>query len=240
MKLYLDGSLGGETAYLKDPYYQKNNRGTLYFSEQELTELLKIAETEIISVKIHIIGDGALEVALNSFSHALTPGNPLRHKLVHVQIASQDQLGKILDLNLNVAIQPRFLTSDKIIAPLKLGKERFKEIGYPFKKMHELGIRLSFSSDSPIETGNPFLTFQSSDEWLDRKTAFTYYTQEAAKSVFQENSLGSLVKGKLADAFICSKDIFSIPTDHLDEIKPESVLLNGQWIDFKKRKHDER
>jgi predicted amidohydrolase YtcJ len=234
IKLYLDGSLGGETAHLKQPYVKNNSLGTLYFSESELIELITIAESESISIKIHIIGDGALEVAINSFSKSMIPGNPLRHKLVHVQLASTDQLKKILDLNLYLTIQPQFLVSDSFLAPEKLGEKRFKEIGYPFRKMHDMGLKLSFSSDSPIESCNPFLTLKASDKWLDRKTAFSYYSQEAANSIFHENLLGSLNKKKFADAFVYSKDIFSIPSSNVTEIVPDNILFHGQWIKYKK------
>lgn len=229
IKIYLDGSLGGETAYLKYPYENKDKLGTLYYSEQELIELLSLAESENISVKVHVIGDGALEVALNAFSKTISSDNPLRHKLVHVQLASIEQLKRIRDLNLYVSIQPSFLISDRTFAPLILGKKRFYEIGYPYHKMGELGIKISFSSDSPIETLNPFITLKSSDEWLDRKTAFNYYCSESARSMFLENCLGSITKGKLADFFIMSKDIFSIPTECLNNITPELVMFDGEW-----------
>jgi predicted amidohydrolase YtcJ len=212
------------------PYSQKKSKGIVYFSFEELSVLLQIAEIEGISVKIHVIGDGALEIALDAFTKACSPGNPLRHKLVHVQLASTEQLQRILDLNLYVSIQPKFLSTDKKMAPQKIGKARYKEIGYPFQKMHEMGINLSFSSDSPIETCNPFQTLASSDPWLNRKIAFSYYTLGSAKSMFLEKSLGSIQTGFLADAFVCSNDIFSMSSSEIETLLPEKIMIHGKWV----------
>jgi len=230
IKLYLDGSLGAKTAFLKKPYHNDNQRGILYYSVEELSEIIAIAERESISITIHVIGDAALDVALSAFSKSIHTGNPLRHKLIHVQLASDEQLQRILDLNLYVAIQPSFLTSDQLIAPLLLGEKRSKEIGYPFQKMHSLGINLSFSTDSPIEALSPFTTLASSDLWIDRKKAFYYYSEKSAESVFQENKLGCLTKKAYADGFVLSKNLFTIPFTSISNVIPELVMFHGDWF----------
>lgn len=229
VKLYLDGSLGAKTAFLKKPYQNDHHVGIVYFSSDSLAEIIDIAEHESIGIKIHVIGDGALDIALEAFSKSMHPGNPLRHKLIHVQLASPDQLQRILDLNLLVAIQPSFLTSDQFFAPLLLGEKRYQEIGYPFQKMHSMGINLSFSTDSPIENLNPFTTLASSALWLDRKKAFYYYSIKAAESIFQDNKLGQLSNGSYADGFVLSKNLFTIPQSEISSIVPEMTLFHGQW-----------
>lgn len=231
IKFYLDGSLGAGTAYLSKHYAdQKDNKGVLFYTREEMIELIRLAEEFGLSISIHIIGDLALDIALQSFSVAMSKGNPLRHKLIHIQLASNKQLSQIRDLNLYVSIQPLFKESDKEMAPNKIGIKRLKSIGYPFQKMHKLGINLSFSSDAPIETCNPFHTLAVSDRWLNRKKSFRYFTTEASRSVFQENKIGSLTKGKWADGFLLKRDIFSLTPEQLKNILPERILFHGRFI----------
>jgi len=231
VKFYLDGSLGAGTAYLNKPYADhKKNRGVLFHTQEEMVELIQFAEQVGTSVSVHIIGDLALEIALEAFSVSMTKGNPLRHKLIHVQLASSSQLSRIRDMNLYVSIQPLFFESDIEMAPNKLGRRRFESIGYPFQKMHNLSIKISFSSDSPIETCNPFQTLSVSDKWFDRKTAFRYYTTGSALSVFQENTMGSLSVGKWADGFLLKQDLFSLSGDQLKNVKPERILFHGRFL----------
>ena len=44
----------------------------------------------------------------------------------------------------------------------------------------------------------------------------------------QENKLGSISPGNLADMTIFSHDIFSVPTDELLDVKIEGTVIGGR------------
>jgi predicted amidohydrolase YtcJ len=231
IKIYLDGSLGSRTAYLKHPYADdKSTNGNIYFSEEELSNIIRTAEENGIQVMAHIIGDYALDIALKAFEKNMIDNNPLRHRIIHLQVASKEQLKKIKKLNLYVSIQPIFFESDYNMAIKRLGAKRFASIGYKFSELLELGINFSLSTDSPIESLNPFLNIKVAEKFMPRKEAFYRYTLSGAKSSFQENKVGSLEVGNFADAFVLPIDIFKVSENELNNILPEKVLFNGKWL----------
>lgn len=231
IKIYLDGSLGGRTAYLKSPYFDnRSTKGNIYFTEEELSKIIRVAENNSIQITAHVIGDGALEIALKAFEKNIENENPLRHRLIHLQVASKEQLKRIKNLNLYVSIQPIFYESDYKMAINRLGKSRFKNKGYPFKELLELGINFSLSTDSPIESPNPFENLAVAERFMPRKEAFLRYTLSGAKASFQEKKIGALQVGQFADAFVLSKDLFKLSENKLKEILPEKILIGGKWL----------
>lgn len=231
IKIYLDGSLGSRTAYIKKPYADdRSTKGNIYFNEEELSNIIRTAEENGIQVMAHIIGDYALEIALKAFEKNMISNNPLRHRIIHLQVASKEQLKRIKKLNLYVSIQPIFYESDYDMAIKRLGIKRFTNIGYKFSELLELGINFSLSTDSPIESLNPFLNIKAAEKFMPRKEAFYRYTVSGAFSSFQENKVGSLEVGKYADAYVLPIDIFKVNENELNNILPEKVLFNGKWL----------
>ncbi|MBP8707289.1 MAG: amidohydrolase family protein, partial [Caldisericia bacterium] len=231
IKIYLDGSLGSRTAYIKKPYADdRSTKGNIYFNEEELSNIIRTAEENGIQVMAHIIGDYALEIALKAFEKNMISNNPLRHRIIHLQVASKEQLKRIKKLNLYVSIQPIFYESDYDMAIKRLGIKRFANIGYKFSELLELGINFSLSTDSPIESLNPFLNIKAAEKFMPRKEAFYRYTVSGAFSSFQENKVGSLEVGKYADAYVLPIDIFKVNENELNNILPEKVLFNGKWL----------
>ena len=58
------------------------------------------------------------------------------------------------ELGVSVIVQPVFLNSDIPIIEKRIGKKRANE-SYLFKTMYREGIRVGFSTDSPVEAVNP-------------------------------------------------------------------------------------
>ena len=155
-----------------------------------MNEIVKIADAHGIQVVAHVIGDGALQMALKAFENSSLS---LRHRLVHVQVAWLDQIEKIRNLGLCADVQPQFFISDEKMALKRLGKERLK-YAYPFKKMIDEGIHVAFSSDSPVEVPDPSITLRA-------------YTVEGAYQEFAENEKGGFEDGMKADFVVLSKPI---------------------------------
>lgn len=157
LKLLADGSLGGRTAYLNEPYEDdKSTRGIKVFKDSELEELIYIADSNGMDVAIHAIGDGMIDIVLNSIEKSLnkTKRKDHRHSIIHAQLANRRQIKKMKELGVSVIVQPVFLNSDIPIIEKRIGKKRASE-SYLFKTMYKEGIRVGFSTDSPVEDVNP-------------------------------------------------------------------------------------
>jgi len=61
-------------------------------------------------------------------------------------------------------------------------------------------------------------------------TALKSYTIWAAHQLFLENRVGSLEPGKDADLAVWDRDLYSIPSDQLKDLKCQLTLLRGQIV----------
>ena len=203
VKILMDGSLGARTAYLRTEYSDTSTRGILNFSYEEFEKIVRESERIGIQVVAHVIGDGALDVALKAFERA---DAALRHRLVHVQLAWPDQIEKIKSLGLCVDVQPQFFVSDEKMAFERLGKR--VEHAYPFKSLIESGIHVAFSSDSPVEIPDPLEGIKAAGKLgIKVRDALTAYTVEGAYQEYAENEKGRFGDGMMADFVVLSKPI---------------------------------
>lgn len=157
LKLLADGSLGGRTAYLREDYADDpGNRGIKVLKDEDLEELIYIADSNNIDVAIHAIGDGMIDIVLDAIEKSTKRTNRThhRHSIIHAQLANRAQIRRMRGLGISAIVQPIFLNSDIAIVEERLGKERAKET-YLFKTMYKEGIKVGFSTDSPVESVNP-------------------------------------------------------------------------------------
>ena len=157
LKLLADGSLGGRTAYLNEDYSDDpGNRGIKVFKDEELEELIYIADSNNMDVAIHAIGDGMIDIVLKGIEKSLkkTKRHDHRHAIIHAQLANRRQIKKMEELNVSVIVQPIFLNSDIPIIESRIGKLRASE-SYLFKSMYDAGIKVGFSTDAPVEDVSP-------------------------------------------------------------------------------------
>lgn len=243
LKLYKDGSLGARTALMKKPYHDDpGNFGIEVMSDTETEAFCTLAAKNKIQVVTHVIGDQALESMLDVYSKVMYKGNPLRNSLIHTQISSLDQLKKIAEMKICVQYQPIFLEYDLHIANERVGKE-LAQTSYAFKTLHDLGGKISYSTDSPVEDANPFLNIYCAvtrkdyqgypvlgynpQECVDVATAIDEYTVGSAYVEFQEREKGRLNLGYLADLVILEDDIFTIDPNKIKDIKPLLTMVDG-------------
>lgn len=157
LKIIADGSLGGKTAALREPYIDDaNNLGIKLYTDIELFEKVYLADSFGMDVVIHAIGDAAINQAINAIIKSLkiTKRKNHHHALIHAQLATKSQIKLMKEWNIGVIIQPIFLNTDISIVKSRIGS-RYKE-SYLFKTMYNSDLKVGFSTDSPIEPINPF------------------------------------------------------------------------------------
>jgi len=105
-KFFLDGSIGGRTAALGEPYVD-GGRGELLWEDAGLERALGETFGAGRRAALHAIGDDATAQALRCLERAGAP--PDRARLEHVEIVREGQLDALLRLGVAVCIQPNFL-----------------------------------------------------------------------------------------------------------------------------------
>ncbi len=158
LKLLADGSLGGRTAYMREPYADDpTTRGERNFTQETLDELIHMADSHGMDVAVHAIGDGIVDAILDSIERSMARTGRInhRHALIHAQLTNREQIQRMKQLGVGAIVQPIFLNSDIPIITERLGSRRANE-SYLFRSMHEAGLQVGFSTDAPVEGVNPF------------------------------------------------------------------------------------
>lgn len=169
IKIFADGSLGGGTAALREPYADDpGSRGMLIYPEEELHSLMASVHEAGFQLAIHAIGDGAAGAVIDGMKKLATatigagglghegvpPPEDRRHRIIHCQVVGKDQMADLARLGMVADIQPAFLPSDLPWLPEKLGRERALQT-YAWRSLLEAGIPAAAGSDAPVEPISP-------------------------------------------------------------------------------------
>ncbi|MEG1958103.1 MAG: amidohydrolase [Lachnospiraceae bacterium] len=251
LKLLTDGSLGGRTAYLSVPYHDAPDRqGIPVFTQEELDNLIVTAHTHKMQLVCHGIGDGAMNMILDSFAKAQTalPKNDARMGIIHVQITDEAIIHRFKAQNILAYLEPVCLNSDLHIAEDRVGAKLAKT-SYNYRRFCDLGIVTPMSSDCPVDSLNPFdsmyvginrTDYQGFPEggWMpEQKLTIEQmlkgFTIQGAFASFEESIKGSIEVGKKADFIVVSADPTTVNPHNLRNIYVEETYLGGMCV-FKK------
>lgn len=246
LKLFKDGSLGARTALMRRPYLDDpGNFGVESLSPEVMDQFCALADKAGIQVVTHAIGDGAVERTLQSYEKVLRGHNPLRHGMIHCQITDVPLLERIAEDRIPVFYQPIFLDCDMHIVVSRCGPG-LSSTSYAFRTVEELGGRVAYGTDAPVEDCSPFPNIYSAvtrkdkngepqggffpKECVDVCSAVDAYTVGSAYVQFCENRRGRLKVGFDADLTVLNRDIFSCDPMEIPGIKPVMTMAAGHII----------
>jgi predicted amidohydrolase YtcJ len=144
VKVFVDGSIGARTAYLKQNYCDRASRGNLLVSEERLISVVSELERKGLRISLHAIGDGAIEAAINSLEKANVNLNG--HRIEHAEMINADQVKRLNEIGVTLCVQPNFNVVFMETYRKALGVERARGIN-PLKMLDEMNARMIFGSD---------------------------------------------------------------------------------------------
>lgn len=238
LKLLSDGSLGGRTARLKLPYSDDPmNQGILTYSYDELFKMVHLADRYQMDSVIHAIGDEAIEVAIQAIiaSLKITKRMNHRHAIIHAQLATLEQIDLMKTWHIGAIIQPIFLNSDIEIVESRIGQRQFSS--YLFHSMYLSGLKVGFSTDTPIENVNPLENIyaavsrksQSRPE-LDAFLKNEAYTIDEALHCYIDQNLKYVYEEAQNDEVLLSSDIHVNDHSKLLNIDILETKINGKTV----------
>lgn len=228
VKLFLDGSAGGRTAWMTEPYRDEpDNLGVQMLPTPQVEALVKDFHDRGYQMACHAIGDGAIEQIITAYEKAQA-ANPIpdrRHRIEHCGFLAPDHNARMQAAGIYPAGQQAFIHDfgDSYIAVLD---EERASSSYPAGTWMRLGLRPSTGSDSPVCSPNPFPTYHSmvtrqtwrgtvmdAAECLTREEALQAYTEFGAYSQSAEDVKGRLVPGQWADIAVFDQDLLTAPLE---------------------------
>ena len=252
VKIFVDGVVEGETAYLLEPYlHRPDYRGELLWNPDHLKEMVAAADREGFIVHIHAIGDAATGLALDAFQFAREKNGPrdARHQVTHLQLVTPSDVKRFASLAIIAVPQPFWFSKggfyDAIEAPY-LGEERASR-EYPMKSFFDAGVTVASASDFPVtipfspvvgmkmgitrsfDPANPEMVL-GPEERVSLDQMIASFTRNGAFAARLEDRLGSLEVGKVGDVVVLDRNLFEVPTDQVGEAKVLLTLFEGREI----------
>jgi predicted amidohydrolase YtcJ len=233
----LDGCYGSMDAALNSAYEGTENKGVLYYSDEEVAKFCIKANRLGLQIELHAIGDRAFDQATIALKAALDdyPRKDHRHGIIHACLPTEEGLKICGDYMIQIPLQTSFLNwpQEPSWYLEKLLGEREAKLN-PLRSFMDHNIVISAGSDAPCTDPDPMLWIHNAcnhpvtgqaltvEEAVRMATYWGYWTS------FDEKERGSLEAGKIADMVILEEDPYSVPKEALKDIKISRLILSGK------------
>lgn len=245
VKIFTDGSAGGRTAAMKQPYLgnDPDDKGLLCIPDQdELNGMVLEAHRAGYQMAIHAIGDAAIEQVLIAYEAALadTPAPDRRHRIEHCGWLSGDQMDRMKQMHILPVPQPSFLYWFGDLYLTVLDEARV-HASHPMRDWIDAGLHPSASTDCPVTEIAPMPviynmvtrktrqgTVLGADQVLSMEEALHAYTWASAYTASEETIKGQLVPGQLGDVAVFDRDLFEIDAEDILNTRCDMTILGGK------------
>ncbi len=187
VKVFLDGTLGSRTAWLKEPYCDQGGIGEERIRPEERARIARAIAKSGFGVCLHAIGDAAV-LAAQQFIETVqlnrSGDRQVLDRIEHAQLIDLGDLSRISAAKTLVSMQPCHLLEDAAIAPERWGDRC--QGAFAARAVLEAGIPLIFGSDAPIETFDPWVDIGAAVDRIDREGVYSQGWVVAQALTFQE------------------------------------------------------
>ena len=249
LKIILDGSPQGKTAYLSEPYFRSpEGRDAQYRGYPSLPQgAVDLAVRESlargVTLLAHANGDAAAQMLIDAVAAAPERSSDARVVMIHAQTVRDDQLDRIAALH----ITPSFFIGHTFFwgdwhRDETLGPQRAQRIS-PLRSATDRGIRYTLHNDPPVVPPDMIRTLWSATTRRTRSgvvlgaaqrasitEALSAVTIDAARQYGEADLKGSIEPGKQADFVIVSEDPLAMDPERLLELRVLETISRGRRV----------
>jgi predicted amidohydrolase YtcJ len=259
VKMFMDGSGGARTAWMHQDWNRNftekdtGNTGYPAMAPEVYRQIVTALHDAGVHVSTHAIGDRAIDWVVDTYAAALAakPTRGLRHGIIHANTPTDHAIDVMARLQSQYdAGYPEsqapfaWWIGDNYAG--NLGPERGRRLN-PFRTYVTKGIKWAGGSDYDVTPfparyglwasvarkplngtfgAAPFGTAES----VDIKTTLRSYTIWGAHQLFLDDRVGSIEVGKDADIAVWDRNMYTVPTDALKDLKCELTLFRGKVV----------
>lgn len=250
VKITLDGSPQGRTAFFTTPYLtggpsgEKEWKGEPTFPQELANAMVRKVHDLNVPMLVHCNGDAAIDSFLEAYESARKgdDNRPWNVTTIHTQFMRKDHIPKFVKHQ----IRPSFYTlhtfyfADAHIA--NRGKEQAMEIS-PMREAIQAGLRPTNHTDFVVAPLDQLTMLWSAVNRISRsgvtigenQRVSTYeglkcMTAWAAEQYDEQDRKGTLETGKLADLVILDRDPIKTDPMEIKDIKVIQTIKEGQAI----------
>ena len=251
LKLGLDGSPQGKTAWLTEPYHvppqgrDADYAGYAIMKDEALNDYVSDMYERDIPVIAHANGDAAMDQLIRTVSNAndLQGRADRRTVVIHAQTARDDQI----DAFKAEGMLPSYFAAHTYFwgdwhRDSVLGPERGSRIS-PLASTLARGVPYTIHNDTPVVPPDMMRLVWAAvtrttrsgetlgeEQKISVEDALKAITINGAYQYFEEDSKGSLEPGKLADLVILSDNPINADPAEIRNIKVIETIKEGQTI----------
>ncbi len=252
VKISLDGSPQGKTAWLTQPYLvppegkSKDYRGyPAYPNIKTVQDAINLAYQNHWQILAHANGDAAIDQYIQTIesANARYGKQDRRNVIIHAQTMREDQLDRAKDLGLI----PSFFSLHTYYwgdwhKHETLGAKRANRIS-PTGSALKRGMIFTEHHDAPVIPPKNMMVIDATvnrttrsgdvlgeDQKVSPYIALKTVTDWAAYQYFEDKTKGTLEQGKLADLVVLDQDPLKVPSQRIKDIKIVATYKEGQKI----------
>ncbi|MGW7585199.1 amidohydrolase [Kitasatospora sp. NPDC054768] len=253
VKMYLDGSPQGRTAWLTEPYQERPEgtpegyRGYPTVEDPEVVlDQVRTAYARGWQVLAHVNGDAAIDQFIEAVGTAAREAGPgdRRTVAIHAQTARKEQV-EAFD---HLGVIPSFFSMHTYYwgdwyRKTVLGPERAATIS-PARWAVDRGMIYTSHHDAPVALPNSIAILSSQvtrrtrtdqvvlgpEQCVSALDAVKSITINAAHQYFEQDRKGSIEVGKLADLVILSANPLTVPPEEIKDIKVAETIKEGTTV----------
>jgi predicted amidohydrolase YtcJ len=240
---YLDTIFFGESVYgpLHDPMFALQSNP----QPEQLAAWRRIA-TGIAQAGLPLHVHAELHTTISAFLdqiEAINKEYPIKSRrwvLAHVNQINAADIERMKKLGMYAAVNPWAVINGAIM------HEGFGDGAYdmpPLATLQNSGIVWGLGTDgSAANQYLPFTTLYFAvtgkmaggqkvlRQTISREDALIAHTRKNAYLVFQEDNLGSIQPGKMADLVVLDRDYLTVPADQIKDIRPVLTMVGGRIV----------
>ena len=250
VKITIDGSPQGKTAYFSQPYLtggpggEKEWRGELTFPQETVNAMVKRVYDLNVPLILHCNGDGAIDAFLTAYEAARAGdfSRPWNVTTIHTQFVRKDQLAKFAKYK----IRPSFYTLHTYYFAeahtANRGKEQAQYLS-PIRDAIDLGLHPTNHTDFYVAPLDQMFMLWSAVNRISRAgevigagqritpmEGLKAMTLWAAEQFGEQKSRGSLEVGKLADLVVLDGNPLKVDPMKIKDIRVVQTIKEGRTI----------
>ena len=207
--------------------------------------MIPAADAAGLAVTTHAIGDEANDVVLDIYADTARRNGPRdrRFRIEHAQHLSSGAIERMAAQRIIASVQPYHAIDDGRWAVKRIGEERLQRT-YAFRSLIRGGVTTCFGSDWPVAPIDPLTGLDAAVErrtidgahpggWhpeqkVSVEEALIAYTATGAYAGFQEDRLGRIAPGMLADIVLLDRDLLATSPNELLRARVLRTFVDGQ------------
>lgn len=253
VKIFVDGVVEAHTAWLIDPYaddptyYGKKN----YPEPTRVADAVAFANRNGINVHFHAIGDAAVRNAVDGIISGQQQAgvSDARNTIAHLQIVRPEDVKRIYENHIIPVVAPLWVPYDSAYSQHEidyLGQDRFDN-EYRIKDFFDLDCPVNFHSDYPVspDIDMPLTIYcavtrtdvqhgpegvHGPRQAVTRQQALEAMTFNVAYQLKEENRLGMIKPGMVANLSIYDVDFLNAPIEEIPAAKVVATYVDGNVV----------